>query len=111
MATSVSAEVADCFGGPCRGRTYGPLIKSEAEGVAQVVDSLGNPRSHCGAYLEGSLPLFVSLSRVLPAFAGHANTVLTPDKPGKSKGRAFGLGGDLLGTRRLAAACIEQTAR
>ena len=33
-------------GGPCRGRTYGPLIKSEAEGVAQVIDGLGNPRSH-----------------------------------------------------------------
>lgn len=32
------------FGGSCRGRTYGQLIKSEARGVAQVVDDLGNPR-------------------------------------------------------------------
>ncbi len=33
------------FGGPCRGRTYGPLTKSESSGVAQVVEDLGNPFS------------------------------------------------------------------
>jgi hypothetical protein len=33
------------FGGPCRGRTYGPLIKSAFLGVAQVLDDLGNPSS------------------------------------------------------------------
>ena len=37
-----SRSVVDCFGGPCRGRTYDPLIKSEAEGVAQVIDDMGN---------------------------------------------------------------------
>ena len=31
------------FGGPCRGRTYGPLIKSESNGFAQVLEDLGNP--------------------------------------------------------------------
>jgi hypothetical protein len=60
-----------------------------SEGVAQVFDDVGNPLSHCGDYLEGSLPLFVSLSRILPAFAGHANTVLTPDKLGRSKGEFY----------------------
>ena len=34
------------FGGPCRGRTYGPLIKSEPQGMTQVVECLGHPRSH-----------------------------------------------------------------
>jgi hypothetical protein len=37
------AEVVEEFGGPCRGRTYGPLIKSETEGVAQVLDDMSNP--------------------------------------------------------------------
>jgi hypothetical protein len=32
-------------GGPCRGRTYGPLIKSAFLGVAQVLEDLGNPSS------------------------------------------------------------------
>jgi hypothetical protein len=31
------------FGGPCRGRTYGPLIKSERKGMTQVVEDLGRP--------------------------------------------------------------------
>ena len=30
-------------GGPCRGRTYGPLIKSERQGMTQVVEDLGHP--------------------------------------------------------------------
>ena len=29
------AEVLETFGGPCRGRTYGPLIKSLAEDLPQ----------------------------------------------------------------------------
>ena len=59
------------FGGPCRGRTYGPLIKSEAEGVAQVVDSLGNPLViACGTLSLSSLrlSLLVGLHLVLPHF-------------------------------------------
>ncbi len=39
------SEVVEKVGGPCRGRTYGPLIKSKANGVAQVLDGLGNPFS------------------------------------------------------------------
>jgi hypothetical protein len=35
-------QVVDC-GGPCRGRTYGPLIKNEQEGMSQVVEYLGHP--------------------------------------------------------------------
>jgi hypothetical protein len=31
------------FGGPCRGRTYGPLIKSERKGMTQVFEDLGHP--------------------------------------------------------------------
>ena len=34
------------FGGPCRGRTYGPLIKSEAEGVAEVFEEHGQSPCH-----------------------------------------------------------------
>ena len=30
-------------GGPCRGRTYGPLIKSERQGMTQVFEDLGHP--------------------------------------------------------------------
>ena len=34
------SEVVGKFGGPCRGRTYGPLIKSERKGMTQVVECL-----------------------------------------------------------------------
>jgi hypothetical protein len=34
LEADANSEVVGIFGGPCRGRTYGPLIKSEAEGVA-----------------------------------------------------------------------------
>jgi hypothetical protein len=37
------SEVSDLFGGPFRGRTYGPLIKSERKGMTQVVEDLGHP--------------------------------------------------------------------
>ena len=29
LATEESAQFVDLIGGPCRGRTYGPLIKSQ----------------------------------------------------------------------------------
>jgi integrase len=38
-----NSEVVEKFGGPCRGRTYGPLIKSESEGTVQAFDILGSP--------------------------------------------------------------------
>jgi integrase len=38
-----NSEVVGKFGGPCRGRTYGPLIKSERKGMTQVVEDLGHP--------------------------------------------------------------------
>ena len=60
-----------------------------SEGVAQVLDDMGNPLSHCGVELETSLPLFVSLTRILPSFAGQANTYLTPVKLGHSEGGGF----------------------
>ena len=49
-------------GGPCRGRTYGPLIKSEARGVAQVLDELGNPSSINGFMFIGIPSSYSSLS-------------------------------------------------
>ena len=64
-----------------------------SEGVAQVFDDLGNPRFHCGVKGETSLPLFVSLTRILPSFAGQANTYLTPVKLEKSEGEALSAGG------------------
>ena len=33
------SEVLDDFGGPCRGRTYGPLIKSECMGMSELLAS------------------------------------------------------------------------
>ena len=61
-------------GWPCRGRTYGPLIKSEARGVAQVLDELGNPSS-----LNGFHPLRHSIELFLPiAFCPHLFLPLTP---------------------------------
>ena len=66
------------FGGPCRGRTYGPLIKSEAEGVAQVLDGLGNSLLSLSnsrrAYLSHFVPVHLTSTR----FVASANTVLTP---------------------------------
>ncbi len=38
-----TSEVVGKFGGPCRGRTYGPLIKSDRPGMTQVVEDLGHP--------------------------------------------------------------------
>ena len=55
-------------------------------GVAQVIDDVGNPRSHYGVKVETSLPLFVSLTRIRPSFAVQANTYLTPVKLGNSEG-------------------------
>ena len=37
------AEGVEILGGPCRGRTYGPLIKSDRQGMSQVVEDLGHP--------------------------------------------------------------------
>jgi hypothetical protein len=69
-----SAEI----GGPCRGRTYDPLIKSEAEGVAQVLDGLGNSLLSLSnsrrAYLSHLVPVHLTSAR----FVASANTVLTP---------------------------------
>jgi hypothetical protein len=28
-------QVVDCFGGPCRGRTYGPLIKRDQQAISE----------------------------------------------------------------------------
>ena len=38
------AEVVKKFGGPCRGRTYGPLIKSEAGGLLKSLIDRAIPR-------------------------------------------------------------------
>ncbi len=37
------AEVLETFGGPCRGRTYGPLIKSPAERLTQNTQDEQSP--------------------------------------------------------------------
>ncbi len=69
-----SAEI----GGPCRGRTYGPLIKSEDKGVAQVIEDLGNPFSFpndAGYSIHPTLFQFVALRTDLSL----SNTVITPE--------------------------------
>jgi hypothetical protein len=70
--------VVDFCGGPCRGRTYGPLIKSEAEGVAQVVDGRGNPLVIAMQYAVADYSRFVSVCRSSTRFVALPNTVLTP---------------------------------
>ncbi len=49
----------DCFGGPYRGRTYGPLIKSEAKGIAQGFDDWAIPPSYRHSSALGDLVVFV----------------------------------------------------
>jgi hypothetical protein len=73
------AEVVKKFCGPCRGRTYGPLIKSEAEGVAQVLDGLGNPLVIAMQYAVDQYSQFVSTCRSSTGFVALPNTVLTPE--------------------------------
>ena len=75
-ATFDGDEVADQ---PSRGRTYGPLIKSEARGVAQVIDSLGNPLVIGMRYAVAEYSQLVSTCRYSPGFAALPNTVLTPE--------------------------------
>ena len=77
------------FGGPCRGRTYGPLIKSEAEGVAQVIDSLGNPLLALSDSRRGFLSHLVSVHLTSTRFVASANTVLTPVSIGTPPGWAY----------------------
>ena len=76
-----SAEVIESFGGPCRGRTYGPLIKSEAKGVAQVLDDLGNPFFQPHQERGCELLVFVPVRSISPRFAARLNTVITPPPP------------------------------
>ena len=75
------SETVENIGGPCRGRTYGPLIKSEAKGIAQVFDDMGDPLA---------FPVVSSIcppSRFVPpcprstTFVRLFNTVLTPETP------------------------------
>jgi hypothetical protein len=60
------------------GASFGAEGGIVSEGIAQVIDDLGNPQFHCGICVEGILPFFVSLHRILPSFVGQANTYLTP---------------------------------
>ena len=76
--SQLSNTVDRIIGGPCRGRTYDPLIKSEAEGVAQVVDSLGNPLLALSNSRRAYLSHFVAVHLSSTHFVASANTVLTP---------------------------------
>ena len=60
------------------GRTYGPLIKSEARGVAQVIDDLGNPLVIPMQYAVAEYSQFVSTCRSSTGFVALPNTVITP---------------------------------
>ena len=73
-----SSQVVDLVGGPCRDRTCGPLIKSEQQGVAQVIDDLGNPLVILADRTLGRLAHSVSLCRSPAHFVGPSNTVITP---------------------------------
>jgi hypothetical protein len=58
------------FGGPRRGRTYGPLIKSERQGVAQVLDDWAIP------FFGGSNSEDVSQFSLLPVSPFQADLSL-----------------------------------
>jgi hypothetical protein len=64
------------FDGSCRGRTYGPLTKSEARGVAQVIDDLSNPLVVTMPYAIAEYSQLASSCRSSPGFAALPNTVL-----------------------------------
>ena len=75
--------------------TIGPLIKSEAEGVAQVIDDLSNPLVIPMQYAVAEYSQFVSTCRSSTGFVALPNTVLTPDRtttPPCSAGRGGCLG-------------------
>ncbi len=55
-----------------------PLIKSEQQGVAQVIDDLGNPLVLLTDRTLGHLAHSASLCRSPAHFVGPSNTVLTP---------------------------------
>ncbi|MEO7862431.1 MAG: site-specific integrase [Nitrospirales bacterium] len=55
------SEGVEIRGGPCWGRTYGPLIKSERQGMTQVVEDLGHPLSHLADRAFSKLLQFVPL--------------------------------------------------
>ena len=68
----------------------GPLFKSEAEGVAQVVDSLGNPLLSLSNSRRACLPHFVPVHLTSTRFVASANTVLTPASFGHTPGGSYG---------------------
>ena len=57
-----------------KGRTYGQLIKSEARGVAQVLDELSNPSSLNGFMCIGIPSSYSSLSHSI-RFCLSSNTL------------------------------------
>ena len=65
-----------------------PLIKSEAEGVAQVVDTLGNPLLALSDSRRGYLSHLVSVHLTSTRFVASANTVITPASIGTPSGWA-----------------------
>lgn len=72
--------------GPCRGRTYSPLIKSASLGVAQVIDGLGNPLVIPMQYAVAEYSQFVSTCRSSTGFVALPNTVLTPERVPRGRG-------------------------
>ena len=70
------------FGGPCRGRTYSPLIKSEAEGVAQVIDDVGNSLVFTTREVLGHSSQLASICLSTAGFVALRNTVITPHPDG-----------------------------
>ena len=64
----------------------GVVIKSEAEGVAQVVDSLGNPLVIPMQYAVAVSSRLVSICRSPSSFFTVSNTVLTPERVPRGRG-------------------------
>ena len=66
-------------GGPCRGRTYGPLIKSESQEIAQVVETWAIPATKARLSISTTCSYLFHFSLTSAQSTVIANTYITPE--------------------------------
>ena len=77
---------------PYAGGNHGPLIKSERQGVAQVLDDWAIPFSFRTSRVVGESAQFVARLSVSVRFAALLNTVTTPPPNGLTPTPLMGTG-------------------
>ncbi|GKS59868.1 hypothetical protein YTPLAS18_33950 [Nitrospira sp.] len=87
------------YGGPCRGRTYGPLIKSGFKGAAEGRGMIGHPCASSVSYDQDRLSHVVSFCLESYRFASFANTLITLGQ--RDRGARLGKGDPGGALRRL----------